>query len=223
MTRKKKQSPIIILSAIVLAFIVGNLTGTDSGFFGVTFYSIFDLLGKIFINSLTLIVVPLVASSIILGVAKIGKDESFGRISLKIFAFYFATTLSAILVGLLLVNLLSPGVNDCLRNIAQQGSLTEMQEQMAAQGEGGAARGRPRPARSRGQPAAAGEPDLPDAPAAGPGRARGAAAAHRSRRPRACLLRLPRPVRGHPLVLRPALSGVRRLQPRAAHSGQSWS
>lgn len=123
MTKKKKQSPIIILLAIFLAFILGNITGTDSSLFGITYYSIFDLFGKLFINSLTLIVVPLVSSSIILGVAKIGKDQSFGRISAKIFSFYVATTLSAILIGLFLVNLLTPGVNDSLRLLVQKGAF----------------------------------------------------------------------------------------------------
>ena len=132
MIKKKKQSPIIILIAIFLAFIVGNITGIENGVFGITYYSIFDLFGKIFIHSLTLIVVPLVSSSIILGVAKIGKDQSFGRISLKILTFYIATTLSAILVGLFLVNILTPGVNDSLRELVQQGTFAGAHEQIAS-------------------------------------------------------------------------------------------
>lgn len=106
---KKKKSPWIVLIAIVLAIIVGSLTGTKAGVFGVTFYSLFDLFGKLFINALMMVVVPLVSSSIITGIAKIGSDASFGRLGLKTFGFYFSTTLIAILVGLFFVNLIGPG------------------------------------------------------------------------------------------------------------------
>ncbi len=123
MARKKKQTPIIVISAIFLAFLLGNLTGTDARVFGITFYSIFDFFGKLFINSLTLIVVPLVSASIITGVARIGRDQSFGRLSLKIFAFYTTTILSAILIGLFFVNLLSPGVDESLRLLVQKGTF----------------------------------------------------------------------------------------------------
>ncbi|MBS0628151.1 MAG: dicarboxylate/amino acid:cation symporter [Verrucomicrobia bacterium] len=133
MAKKKKQAPIVILIAIFLAFILGNITGTESSIFGVTYYSIFDLFGKLFIHSLTLIVVPLVSSSIILGVARIGKDQSFGRLSLKIFSFYVATTLSAILIGLLLVNVLAPGVDDSLRDLVKQGSLAMVQKPVGSE------------------------------------------------------------------------------------------
>ncbi|MBA3816267.1 MAG: cation:dicarboxylase symporter family transporter, partial [Parachlamydiaceae bacterium] len=80
MTIKKKKSPWTVLLAILLGVICGTLTGSTAGFFGVTFYSFYDLVGKLFINSLTLIVVPLVASSIILGLARIGGEKDFGRL-----------------------------------------------------------------------------------------------------------------------------------------------
>ena len=109
MASKKKKSPWAVLVAIVLAFIIGNITGTKSGIFGVTFFSMYDLLGKLFIQALTLIVVPLVGSSIITGMARIGGDASFKRLGAKIIGFYLTTTLSAVIIGLLFVNLIRPG------------------------------------------------------------------------------------------------------------------
>lgn len=106
---KKKKSPWLVFAAIVLAMFVGSWSGTQTTIFGINLYHTFDLLGKLFINALTLVVVPLVASSIISGVAKIGNDAAFGRLGLKIVIFYFSTSLIAILIGLLFVNLLSPG------------------------------------------------------------------------------------------------------------------
>jgi proton glutamate symport protein len=110
MMKKTKKTPWAVFIAIILAMIVGSATGPDFKLFGIHFYSLFDILGKLFINALTLVVVPLVAASIITGIAKIGKEHSFGRLGAKTFGFYFATSLLAILIGLFFVNLLKPGL-----------------------------------------------------------------------------------------------------------------
>jgi len=135
MSKKKAKAPIIILVAIFLAFIAGNLTGTDASFFGITYYSVFELIGKLFIQSLTLVVVPLVTSSIILGIARIGGEQSLGRLTAKIFTFYVVTTLSAILIGLFFVNLLTPGVDDSLRATVQEssGAFASVKKEISSQ------------------------------------------------------------------------------------------
>ncbi|RMI00777.1 MAG: dicarboxylate/amino acid:cation symporter, partial [Calditrichaeota bacterium] len=68
------------------------------------------VLGDIFLRGLRMIIVPLIVSSIISGVTSIGTPESFGRLSLKTFAYYVSTSLLAILTGLILVNIIQPGV-----------------------------------------------------------------------------------------------------------------
>lgn len=108
---KKKRSPWVVLIAILLGIIVGTATGTEAGIFSLKFYKIYEVVGKVFINALLLIVVPLVASSIVTGVARIGNDAAFGRLGLKIFGFYLGTSLLAILIGLFFVNLLQPGAS----------------------------------------------------------------------------------------------------------------
>jgi Na+/H+-dicarboxylate symporter len=123
MASKKKAAPWMIFMSIFLAFIIGNLTGTDAGLFGVTFYSLFDLFGTLFIHALSLVVVPLVLSSIVSGVAKIGGDSSFKRLSIKTFGFYVITILSAVLIGLLCANLLAPGNSETLKLSVQKGAL----------------------------------------------------------------------------------------------------
>lgn len=109
MTLKKKKTPIIVLIAIVLAIFMGTITGKEGGIWGITFYSIYDVIGKLFINALTLVVVPLVSSSIITGIARIGSDTSFKRLGLKTFGFYISTSLLAIIIGVVLVNIIQPG------------------------------------------------------------------------------------------------------------------
>ncbi len=66
-------------------------------------------LGTIFINLLKLIAVPLVLFSIISGVAGLGDPSSLGRLGAKTLALYLGTTLLAITVGLLMVNIAAPG------------------------------------------------------------------------------------------------------------------
>src|SRR5690554_3063838 len=65
--------------------------------------------GTIFINLLKLIAVPLVLVSIISGVANIGDPASLGRMGGKTLLIYLVTTLFAVSVGLILVNVIQPG------------------------------------------------------------------------------------------------------------------
>ncbi len=97
---------------ILIALIVGILFAFLSRVFGFENLVIekISILGTIFIRALRMIIVPLIVSSIISGVTGIGSAENFGRLSLKTFGYYIATSLFAILTGLILVNLIQPGV-----------------------------------------------------------------------------------------------------------------
>jgi proton glutamate symport protein len=66
--------------------------------------------GDLFLRALKMVVVPLILFSIIHGVASIGSGENLGRIGLKTMGFYLLTTFLAIISGLILMNLFSPGV-----------------------------------------------------------------------------------------------------------------
>lgn len=67
-------------------------------------------IGVIFLRGLNMVVIPLVLSSIISGVASIGGGSNLGRIGVKTLSYYVITSLIAILIGLFLVNLFHPGV-----------------------------------------------------------------------------------------------------------------
>lgn len=99
-----------ILIALVLAAIAGTLTGKDAAVAGVTFYSIYAFLGTLFLNALKMIIVPLIASSIIVGMANMGSSGDFRRLGGKTLFYYAATSLIAILTGLLVVNFIQPGI-----------------------------------------------------------------------------------------------------------------
>jgi Na+/H+-dicarboxylate symporter len=69
-----------------------------------------DLIGKIFLGLLKMLIVPLVFASIITGAASIGDPKVLGRIGIKTIALYLCTTVVAIFFGLLLGNVIQPGV-----------------------------------------------------------------------------------------------------------------
>lgn len=101
-----------ILGAIVLAFIAGSLTNQDTMIFGLSTFSTFDFFGTMFLNGLKMIIVPLVLSSIICGVAGMGADDNIGRLGGKTLLFYMCSSLVAILIGLAVVNVMTPGIID---------------------------------------------------------------------------------------------------------------
>ena len=101
-----------ILIAIVLAIVVGLNVTAQTAFLGVHFFSVFSFVGSLFLNALKMLIVPLIMSSIICGVAGMGNSSELGRLGGKTLGFYLFSSLMAILTGLLLVNLLTPGLID---------------------------------------------------------------------------------------------------------------
>lgn len=67
-------------------------------------------LGTIFMRLLKMIIVPLILFSITTGVASLGDSKTLGRMGAKTFIYYFVTSIFAILVGLILTNIIQPGV-----------------------------------------------------------------------------------------------------------------
>jgi proton glutamate symport protein len=101
-----------ILIALGLAIIAGLITGKDAGLFGITFFSVYELFGTLFLNALKMLIVPLIVSSIIVGIAGIGSSRALGQLGGKTLLYYAATSLFAILVGLAVVNGIQPGVDE---------------------------------------------------------------------------------------------------------------
>ncbi len=96
--------------AVGLAILVGALSTPESTLWGITYIKLFAFLGQLFLNGLTLLMVPLVASSVIFGISQMARDQSFGRLGAKAFFFYVLTTFLAVIAGLICVNLVEPGL-----------------------------------------------------------------------------------------------------------------
>jgi DAACS family dicarboxylate/amino acid:cation (Na+ or H+) symporter len=66
-------------------------------------------MGQVFLRILFMVVVPLVFSSIALGVASLGNLKSLGRVGRPTIAWFVGTTAIAVMLGLFMVNVFRPG------------------------------------------------------------------------------------------------------------------
>jgi Na+/H+-dicarboxylate symporter len=128
-----------ILIAIALAGIAGSIifeyrssTNIEPAIFGVDYVVIFGYIGKLFLNALKMIIVPLITSSIIVGVAGIGSGGNLGALGGKTLLFYATTTLAAILVGLFVINVIGPGYNADGEPAREELAFTASAEDVAA-------------------------------------------------------------------------------------------
>jgi Na+/H+-dicarboxylate symporter len=127
-----------ILIALVLGAIAGYFS-TDVSVFGTPLLSVYDFGGQLFLNALKMLIVPLIASSIALGVAGLGNTNSLGSMGLKTASFYVLTSLTAILTGLIIVNLVQPGIVDGQPAgdlLALAANPANLEEQLAGRGLG---------------------------------------------------------------------------------------
>jgi Na+/H+-dicarboxylate symporter len=67
-------------------------------------------LGTLFLNALKMIIVPLIASSMIVGISGLGDIRKVGKTGAWTLAYYLTTTGVAVLLGIILVNIIKPGV-----------------------------------------------------------------------------------------------------------------
>jgi proton glutamate symport protein len=105
---------------IVVALVAGILTGVilqwlDDGsgdqWWRERLIGIMRFCADLFLRSLKMVIVPLVVASIISGIAGMKSLEGFARMGLKTWAFYAVSSLLAVCTGLLMVNLIQPGLS----------------------------------------------------------------------------------------------------------------
>jgi len=101
-----------IFIAMVCGIVLGViLYGLPSGYIKdeILIDGVFKFIGDIFIRLLRMMLVPLVFTSLATGAASMGEVGRFGRIGIKIMAFYLLTTAFAIVTALIIANLINPG------------------------------------------------------------------------------------------------------------------
>ncbi|WP_147534649.1 dicarboxylate/amino acid:cation symporter [Bacillus marasmi] len=99
---------------IIIALIAGAVTGLVMNLYGSSLFPLLDSflftpLGKLFLNLINMLVVPIVFFSITLGAAGLGDPKKLGRIGLKTISYFLITTAIAITIGISLSYFLQPG------------------------------------------------------------------------------------------------------------------
>jgi proton glutamate symport protein len=92
---------------ILIGMVVGALLGL---FGGAELLPWYDWIGVLFLKLLKMVVVPLIVSSIVVGIARIGDPRQVGRLGGVTLLYYLGSSVLAIGTGMLVVNLLQPGV-----------------------------------------------------------------------------------------------------------------
>ena len=106
----KTPSSKIIFSFLFLGFLAGLFINIGDSFLGINLYNLLDLVGKIFLNSLKMIVVPLIMSSLIYNISSFSSADDLSNIGIKTIVFYLVTSFSAIIIGITVVNFIEPGL-----------------------------------------------------------------------------------------------------------------
>ena len=112
-----KPKGMALHTRILIGLAVGVIAGVSVNFaFGgehprVTWVieNITQPIGQLFLNLLLMIVVPLVFSSLVVGVAGIGDIRKLGRVGLKTFAYTIVISAISVVIGLILANTIKPG------------------------------------------------------------------------------------------------------------------
>ncbi|WP_211369425.1 dicarboxylate/amino acid:cation symporter [Pseudoxanthomonas kalamensis] len=102
---------------MAIGFVVGTLAGLACNFWFaqsdwlqtlITYVA--DPIGQLFLRLLFMLVIPLIFSALVLGVVEIGNPKSLGRIGIKTLLWIMLVTTIAVMIGLVVVNLLQPGI-----------------------------------------------------------------------------------------------------------------
>ncbi|PFA69459.1 dicarboxylate/amino acid:cation symporter [Bacillus sp. AFS015802] len=119
-----------LTTKIITALILGAVVGLILNIFAKDLFDILDPylftpLGKIFLNLISMLVVPIVFLSIVLGSAGLGDPKKLGRIGLKTIVYFLLTTCIAIVIGLTLAYIIDPGLVEGIDTSQSEGFKTE--------------------------------------------------------------------------------------------------
>src|SRR5687768_4346559 len=108
--RKGNRLTYFILIAMVLGIAVGYMVFSKSSpAFRDSFSTNIKLLSNIFIRLVQMIIAPLVFSTLVVGIAKLGDLKTVGRVGGKAILWFVTASLASLLLGMVLVNYFKPG------------------------------------------------------------------------------------------------------------------
>ena len=113
---KKEKKKLSLAMQIVIGLVLGIVVGVV--FCGNKYVEIYlTPIGDIFIKTMEMIVMPIVISSIIVGVSGVGDIKKLGRLGGKTLIYFEIVTTFAIIVGLIVANVFKPGAGIDIANL----------------------------------------------------------------------------------------------------------
>lgn len=100
---------IAIIVALILGVALGGVIHYQYPEGKTEFAKNIKLFGTVFIRLVQMIIAPLVFSTLVVGIAKMGDMKMVGRVGAKAMAWFFTASLVSLSIGLVLVNWLQPG------------------------------------------------------------------------------------------------------------------
>lgn len=122
------------LQYITISMVLGLVVGLV--FYNMGWMHLADYLkplGDIFIRLLKMVIVPLIFSSIFMSMINLGSPASLGSMGKKAISYYFVTTALAVFIGIIMVNLIEPGVGASLNSAGLEKLNTHMAEKVSEQ------------------------------------------------------------------------------------------
>ena len=108
--KKSNRLTLYILASMVIGIVAGLIIHDyTSKEFIAAFSPKIKLLGTVFIRLVQMIISPLVFSTLVVGIAKLGDLKAVGRVGGKAMLWFISASLASLLLGMLLVNILQPG------------------------------------------------------------------------------------------------------------------
>ncbi|TRX00854.1 dicarboxylate/amino acid:cation symporter [Flavobacterium gawalongense] len=108
------QILIAMFLGAVLGIIIHNLISAEAA---QSFSGKIKMLATVFIRLVQMIISPLVFTTLVVGIAKLGDIKAVGRIGGKALAWFFTASFISLLLGMFFVNILEPGVGLNLTNV----------------------------------------------------------------------------------------------------------
>jgi len=129
------RSHVWMALGLVAGLILGLATAATQHPALVTLAHALRPVGSLFLNLLSMVVIPLVACSLFSGIAALGDLRKLGRLGVRTLAFFWSTTIAAIVMGFVVATLvlplgaMSPEAQSALRAAAADSSLARSAEQ----------------------------------------------------------------------------------------------
>jgi Na+/H+-dicarboxylate symporter len=133
---KGNRLTVYIIVAMALGVLVGYYIYTSTGTaFRTSFSTNIKLLSSIFIRLVQMIIAPLVFTTLVVGIAKLGDLKTVGRVGGKAILWFVTASLASLLIGLVLVNFFKPGqyINLSQKDVASLADLAGKQKSFSLQ------------------------------------------------------------------------------------------